>query len=98
MKKSIAILALVAGSAQASICPTLATSAEKIMDNRQTGVPLSRMMEIAKTAGDLEGILTSITLEAYNRPRYSTGEYQRNAIAEFRNEWEVRCYRVRGNK
>jgi hypothetical protein len=76
------------------VCVALGEYSRTVMDARQTGVALSKIMEIVK--GD--DIHTRIVLDAYEQPRFQTEEFRRTAIQDFGNKWETVCYRVRGKK
>jgi hypothetical protein len=76
------------------VCVALGQYSRTVMDARQTGVALSKIMEIVK--GD--DIHTRIVLDAYEQPRFQTEEFRRTAIQDFGNKWETMCYRVRGKK
>lgn len=97
--KVIAIASLAfAATAQASVCAEMGSLAYQIMDNRQTGVPLAGMMKIADGAGEQSKLHKMLILEAYKQPKFQTASYRAEAIAEFSNKWERRCYEVRGVK
>lgn len=70
-------------------CKILGDLAETIMDRRQEGVALSRLMTITD-----EDFIKSIILLAYDQPRYSSPEYQRDASRDFRNAIETGCYQA----
>jgi hypothetical protein len=90
-----ATAALMMTAAQADpVCVALGEYSRTVMDARQTGVALSKIMEIVK--GD--AIHTRIVLDAYEQPRFQTEEFRQTAIQDFGNKWETVCYRVRGKK
>ena len=96
MKRALLILTLIipaVSSAAENNCPFIAKTAETIMTLRQSGTPLGRMMEIANGQTVYVEFLRSATLEAYGKPRYATVEFQQRAIQDFRNDWEVSCYK-----
>jgi hypothetical protein len=76
------------------VCVALGEYSRTVMDARQTGVALSKIMEIVK--GD--DIHTRIVLDAYEQPRFHSDEFRQTAIQDFGNKWETMCYRVRGKK
>lgn len=95
MKKLMATVALVvfATSAMADdVCKKFGDLAESVMEARQKNVPVSEMMKIMNTDPDFSEIGKMIVIEAYNRPAFSTYEYQSRAIASFRNDMELVCY------
>ncbi len=89
-----AAAALTLTAAQAQDCKMIGDLAEKTMEARQVGVPMSKMMEIAKD----DRLLKTIIIDAYKKPRFSTDEFQRSATVDFRADWEVACYEVKNKK
>jgi len=69
-------------------CITLGVLSTTVMDARQRGVSLGDIM----TAAQGNDILQAITLAAYQVPRFTTEEYQQQAIADFGNEIMLACY------
>jgi hypothetical protein len=69
-------------------CPALGDLARAIMENRQVGTPINRMMEIANG----QELVIAITLEAYQQPQYSTPANQSRAVTEFSNDMMTACY------
>lgn len=94
--KSIITAAIIAmatsAQAQEDPCPAFGGLAETMMIARQSGLPMSQMMELA---GE-EDIFRRMVIDAYDRPRYGTEEIQRLEIQDFRNEIEMDCYRSTG--
>ena len=93
MKKLIlaVALSLAVFSAQAEesyFCESVGELATIIMQNRQKGVDLSKMLALSK--GD-DGVKTMV-LDAYNSPRYSTDKYIADAVSDFSNKWVLACY------
>lgn len=81
-------------SAEAITCEQFGELAESIMKSRQTGVPLSSLMNVIKDtpeANDNE-IFRNMIVMAYDNPRYSSDNMQRRAIEDYRNFWELGCY------
>lgn len=72
-----------------NICTVAADLAGVIMQNRQLGTPISKMMEVA--GGDQYAI--ALILIAYDTPRFSTDEYQQEAVVNFSNEVGLACYK-----
>ena len=71
------------GSASAAtkvdLCNALEEMAMSIMEARQTNIPMSKIYEITKD----NPITKSLTIAAYDLPRFSTEEYQQNSINDF---------------
>lgn len=81
--------AVCAGELTPEKCKASYTIAEKIMEARQHGVPLPRMIEIAE--GD--ALFMALTRQAYETPRFSSESYKRNKIQDFANEIYLICLR-----
>jgi hypothetical protein len=97
MKKLLMTLALGAVLAgPAAACEGFGQLAEELMIARQMGVPMSRVMEVAEAGwGDEDvDLLRQMVVMAYEVPRYATDEYQRRAVADYRNEVELACYQA----
>ena len=101
MKKSILICILALGLAfpafASDICKAVESLAENTMKARQAGSAASDMLGI----GEIEGVkgtnesklLKIIVLSAFEVPRYSSPEYRRRAVEDFKNEWYIWCIR-----
>ncbi len=103
IKAAVLALALLAGSAFAgeqgdsfAFCKSIAAdTAEAIMEVRQGGLPLADVLEVYGKS-EIEAVRSigrTLAIEAYSRPRFNTYEYQRKAVAEFRDEVHVQCLR-----
>ncbi len=89
----IASLLFVSPSTQASdaiqsVCAAASTFAEVIMDMRQDGFPVSKIMEL--TDDDSQ---KNIVLAAYDKPRRSTPEQKKVSVENFRDEIYSICIR-----
>ena len=76
-----------------ALCTTLGEFAGSIMESRQVGIPLSKMLE-AVAEGGKDTLSRSLILAAYDTPRYNGATYRQRAIDEFRNDIEIRCYKT----
>lgn len=86
-----AVLALSVFSVQAEekhFCESVGELATVVMQKRQEGIDLSKMLALAK---DNSGV-KAIVLDAYNSPRYSTDKYIADAISDFSNKWVLACH------
>jgi hypothetical protein len=98
MKKLILAAALIAASTSATTanaeegmdCEAIEALAKQIMIARQNNMPISRLMSVA---GGNPGI-ESMVVRAYDEPRFSTRDYQQNAINDFANEAASTCYQM----
>lgn len=77
------------------VCNSLGALAKVVMENRQMGVPLSKMLEVpAKMQEEsLANITTAIILEAYDSPKFSGKQYQQEAAEEFSNKVVLECWK-----
>ena len=69
-------------------CPPIGDLAESIMEARQSGAAMSDMMAVADGNEFVEGLV----LTAFEAPRYTTPEFRRREIENFRNTIEAMCY------
>lgn len=69
-------------------CPVLGELSGVIMENRQAGTPISKMMSVSPD----NDLVTAIILQAYQQPRYSTEKYRQRAIDDFANTVMTACY------
>lgn len=83
-----------AAHAEEHICESFGKLAETIMKARQSDMPLNKMMSaIPKMNESIQPIARTMILEAYDGPKYSSSEYQQRAMASFRNDAELACYK-----
>lgn len=72
------------------MCEAAAEIAETIMERRQTGTSMAKMIEVA----DDNELVEQIIIAAYDSPRYSTDRIQQRAAAEFRDEVYLQCVKA----
>ena len=72
-------------------CTVIGDFAEKVMEKRQEGIAMSRIMKIAEDSD----LLSAIVVAAYDQQRWQTKKIQRQTIQDFRNEIELICYQKR---
>ena len=98
LTKALSLIAIMAFTAPAIAtaqdkaaeqCELAVQIAEAIMQNRQAGTPISKMMEVA----DGNQAIIGLILVAYDTPRFSTQEYQLQAVTDFSNEVGLACYK-----
>jgi hypothetical protein len=68
-------------------CKELSRLAAKIMEARQAGVSVSKVMEITVPENH------QMVVVAYESPRFNTASLQRRAIEDFENEAYLVCFR-----
>lgn len=94
MKKLILIMALSLSFAtnaddkpdKLKLCKSLSNLAEKIMTNRQSGVDMVDMYEIASNS-----IAETMVTMAFDRPRFSSEQYRQGEVSRFKNLWFREC-------
>lgn len=79
----------------AEVCVQIERLAGKVMESRQVGVPMSRVMEIVSKGTATALILQRMVIEAYQEPDYSTEEYKSRQRIEFAARWAAICYEAR---
>jgi hypothetical protein len=94
MKKHIFGLALLAASATTwandpGSCENTGIIAAKIMEARQVGIPISKLLQAVEGKA-----AEAMVHQAFDVSRFQTEEYQQKAIRDFREKWEVTCYKV----
>ena len=75
-------------------CKALAAFAHTIMNTRQQGVALTRVLEaVVAPVEDAEAreIIRTVVMRAYGEPRYTTEQVQESAAADFRDRIHVWC-------
>ena len=77
----------VTAQANKELCTAISDNASLIMELRQSNAPLSDVLEVV----DGITLLEELVMEAYKEPRYSSDEYQSNAIADFGNLAMLNC-------
>jgi len=68
-------------------CAVISNLAYVIMEARQNGAPMQKIME--KVVGTK--IYERMVFEAYETPRFNTEEYQTDAENDFRDRWYLLC-------
>ncbi len=67
-------------------CAAIGNFAETVMENRQAGVSMAKMMELTDTE-----LLQEIIINAYSSPRYSVERNKKREVADFRDRWYLEC-------
>ncbi len=75
-------------------CKDIGRVAEQIMEARQMGVAMDKVVDIV---GSHE-LMVVIVMDAYEQPRFSTEDYVTKAVADFKNRWLLNCYKARKRK
>lgn len=91
MKKLLLITALLIPSLalanEKASCEQMESLARSIMDARQSGIPLKKVMDIMK----LDKAARAMTIYAYETPAYQVKENQQRKTDEFANEFYLEC-------
>ena len=77
----------------AADCAALEDYAEIVMEKRQAGVSPSTMVDAisAEEYKAARQVLSAIILDAYDRPRFSTEEFQQQMVQDFSAEVYLAC-------
>ena len=76
------------------ICGAVSEIAEVIMDARQKGVPIQRMIDLMADAGEYQDLAYELILEAYDYPHIGTDRLVNDVIREFKTKTYLSCVRV----
>lgn len=80
--------AVKAETVDAEYCEQIASLAETVMKARQAELDVVGMMKQAKGSK----LFTILVKSAYKEPGYSTEEFKKNAISEFKAHWYLVCH------
>ena len=98
MNKLILILAitLTTSTYAKDNCIGLSEISANIMSNRQHGTDITKLINVINKPrfATQKPYAQMKIIDAYNEPRYSTTEYQDQAIADFKNEAYLECFRI----
>ncbi len=75
-------------------CEIIATFAKTVMDARQRGVPLTKVMKITEKKDfgkQADDIIKDVIIKAYKHPNYHTEKMEQRTITEFENEVYRNC-------
>jgi hypothetical protein len=77
-------------------CDKRGQLAETVMTQRQNGLAISTLLAIAESSENavVRDLVVGIVIEAYDRPRFTSDEYQVRAIQDFRNDMELQCLKT----
>lgn len=71
-------------------CDPYAALAREIMQNRQAGIPMRKVMEVVGKTPETAYVRT-LVVEAYDQPAYVTEPHQARAVTEFENKAYSAC-------
>ena len=98
MKKTILLaMALMSFNSVAddADCSAFYELSENIMDARQSGVPMPKMLEMLD---EYKHVATPIVLSAYKMSRYRTERIKKEVVEEFATKWMLLCIESSKNK
>lgn len=72
-------------------CSTVGELATTIMESRQSGASMAKLMEAVPEGGSY---IETLIISAYDVPRYSTERMQKKAVEEFRDEVYLECVKA----
>lgn len=77
----------------AEFCKKAATLAATIMEKRQQNAPMHLLIDSvsAISSPEMRDLFTAMIIEAYEKPRYTSDPYRRNAIQDFQNAMYLSC-------
>lgn len=75
------------------ICENVSVLAKSIMGARQSGVSISKVMQLANGSALLE----SLIIAAYSKPSFSTEQYKEEVIREFSDDAYLSCIKTLRN-
>ena len=76
------------------LCAEVSEIAETIMERRQEGVSMQKMMDIIAYGTGSKGatnITETLIMKAYEIPRYRVKDNRERAVQEFKNRWYLAC-------
>ena len=71
-------------------CANLSGMAAQIMEVRQGGMDMSKVMMISDSK-----MIQGIVIDAYSMNAYSVGEYRQKSIKNFANKYALACYKLK---
>lgn len=82
-----------ANAESVDVCPSVGKAAEAVMEARQQGVDMSKMMAVARADKSIEKMLVAMVIAAYDQPRMSVAKNQKRSVEEFKNTALLACYK-----
>ncbi len=76
------------------LCEAISNLAEFIMKHRQNGLSMSVQMKHRGANSVTREMKDALTIAAYEKPRFSSGEYQKKSIEDFRDKAYLDCVKA----
>jgi hypothetical protein len=82
-----------AKSENVGLCKSIGTLAATIMELRQEGGSYATMYQsaVSNESERMRNLVTFMVTQAFEVPRYKSDRYRSDAVADFRNQWELVC-------
>lgn len=75
-----------------NLCEEYGSTAELIMQKRQSGVDISQMLKIANSLNKKsQDVFKNMIIDAYDRPEYSSSKYRNEEIKKFKERYYIAC-------
>ena len=93
---AVSILATATPAHAKPHCETIAGLAASIMNGRQNGMTLTESINISNESENeaVRNLSVALTMDAYEKPRYSTPEFRQREVVEFQNKVHLACLRA----
>lgn len=78
----------------ADLCDAIDELARTVAFNRQTDIPMMRMIKIADDYTEtpaIRDLIVGVVIDAYSRPVYHSTEEKANFVVRFGEEWALAC-------
>ena len=82
-------LSLNVSAEEMSFCEEFEDLSRTIMDNRQSGIPMSTQYNLVDS-----DLIRKVVVLAYKVPEYSSEEYQQDAVNKFANAAFMQCIKT----
>jgi hypothetical protein len=95
LKSSLAFATPTSEKNVEELCVGLAQAGRSIMDGRQSGVSMIKLMGVANNAGELAPLMKNLVQDAFKSPRYETQEMKTRVIQDFEDKVYATCLQLR---
>ena len=90
----LAVPAMAEEKTDFDLCYELSELAGVVMEKRQEGISMGRVMGAMLESGDNNPIWSDMVIRAYEEPRMQVPENQRRMIQDFKNQYYLECVKV----
>jgi len=78
-----------------SVCGEIAGTAEVVMQSRQDGISMSKIMQVLDSNAEMDEstkkLMRDMLIAAYELPRFSTEKVKKETIENFRDQYYLGC-------